>query len=165
MAGIRYKGQIFSGAAAFGDADHVAYDNTQSGLTATDVQAAVDEVSNAANVSYDNTTSGLTATNVQAAVNETASRADRGLKTIGDASAAHYTDCNNFPNETVFWINNTGTHPYTNAPGTSAYHIFTFRVLSTHGCQLAVSYIGETMHVRTYVDGVWRAWRSITTSA
>lgn len=44
MAGIRYKGQIFSGAASFGDADHVAYDNSQSGLTATDVQDAVDEV-------------------------------------------------------------------------------------------------------------------------
>lgn len=45
MAGIRYKGQIFSGAASFGDADHVAYDNSQSGLTATDVQGALDELS------------------------------------------------------------------------------------------------------------------------
>lgn len=45
MAGIRYKGQIFSGAASFGDADHVAYDNTESGLEATDVQGALDEVS------------------------------------------------------------------------------------------------------------------------
>ena len=42
MAGIRYKGQIFSGAASA--ADHVAYDNTQSGLTATNMQDAVDEV-------------------------------------------------------------------------------------------------------------------------
>lgn len=46
MAGIRYKGQIFSGSASFGTADHVAYDNTQSGLAATDVQDALDEVSN-----------------------------------------------------------------------------------------------------------------------
>lgn len=44
MAGIRYKGQIFSGAAAFGTADHVAYDNTESGLSATDVQGALDEL-------------------------------------------------------------------------------------------------------------------------
>lgn len=138
MAGIRYKDMIFSGAAAFGTADHVAYDNTQSGLTATDVQGALDE---------------------------TASRADRGLKIIGDAAAAGYTDCNNFPSETVIWINNTGTHPYTNAPGTSAYHISTFRVLPTHGYQVAVMYTGQSMHVRTYVDGVWQAWRSITTSA
>ena len=70
MAGIRYKGQIFSGAASFGDADQVAYDNTESGLEATDVQGALDEVSNAGGVSYDNTTSGLTATDVQAAVDE-----------------------------------------------------------------------------------------------
>lgn len=46
MAGIRYKGQIFSGAASFGSADDVSYDNTTSGLTATDVQGAVDEVAN-----------------------------------------------------------------------------------------------------------------------
>lgn len=44
MAGIRYKDMIFSGAAAFGTADHVAYDNTESGLSATDVQGAVDEI-------------------------------------------------------------------------------------------------------------------------
>lgn len=44
MAGIRYKGQIFSGAASFGDADHVAYDNAESGLEATDVQGALDEL-------------------------------------------------------------------------------------------------------------------------
>lgn len=44
MAEIRYKGQIFSGAASFGSADDVSYDNTTSGLTATDVQGAVDEI-------------------------------------------------------------------------------------------------------------------------
>lgn len=44
MAGIRYKGQIFSGVASVGDADEVSYDNTQSGLTATNVQDALDEV-------------------------------------------------------------------------------------------------------------------------
>lgn len=44
MAGIRYKGQIFSGAASFGSADDVAYDNTGSGLTAGNVQDALDEV-------------------------------------------------------------------------------------------------------------------------
>lgn len=51
MAGIRYKDMIFSGAAAFGTADHVAYDNTESGLSATDVQGAVDEI-----VAHDTTT-------------------------------------------------------------------------------------------------------------
>lgn len=59
-------------------AKDVTYDNTTSGLTATDVQAAIDEVaqgggaSSADDVSYDNTTSGLTATNVQDAIDEVA---------------------------------------------------------------------------------------------
>lgn len=61
------------------DADNVDYDNTTSGLTATDVQAAIDEVNakipsggsvDADDVSYDNTDSGLTATNVQDALDE-----------------------------------------------------------------------------------------------
>ena len=59
-------------------ADHVTYDNTVSGLTADDVQEAIDEVNSkivtpeADDVPYDNTTSGLVATNVQAAIDELA---------------------------------------------------------------------------------------------
>ena len=58
-------------------ADDVSYDNQTSGLTATDVQAAIDELAQGAggtveadDVVYDNTSSGLTATNVQAAIDE-----------------------------------------------------------------------------------------------
>lgn len=56
------------------EADDVAYDNTSSGLTATNVQAAIDEVNgkDASDIAYVNTTSGLTATNVQAAIDEVA---------------------------------------------------------------------------------------------
>lgn len=60
-------------------ADHVTYDNTTSGLTADDVQEAIDELASAApatptaaQVSYDNTTSGLTADDVQEAIDELA---------------------------------------------------------------------------------------------
>lgn len=60
-------------------ADHVTYDNTTSGLTADDVQAALDEIvaempttPEADDVAYDNQTSGLSATNVQAAIDELA---------------------------------------------------------------------------------------------
>lgn len=69
------------------DADEVNYDNTSSGLTATDVQAAIDEVNakipqggsvDADDVSYDHTASGLTASNVQAAIDELA---DAAIKT------------------------------------------------------------------------------------
>lgn len=58
---------------------NVSYDNTTSGLTATNVQAAIDEVAqdvssiDSANVSYDNASSGLAATDVQAAIDEVAS--------------------------------------------------------------------------------------------
>ena len=56
-------------------ASDIDYDNTTSGLTATKVQAAIDEVydaipDDASDVDYDNTTSGLTATNVQTAIDE-----------------------------------------------------------------------------------------------
>lgn len=60
------------------DAEDVPYDNTQSGLMATDVQSAIDEIAQggggggtaASAVSYDNTQSGLVATNVQDAIDE-----------------------------------------------------------------------------------------------
>lgn len=59
------------------DAQDVDYDNTGSGLTATNVQAAIDEVKSdiptgfaATAITYDNTVSGLTATEVQAAIDE-----------------------------------------------------------------------------------------------
>lgn len=58
-------------------AGNVSYVNTTSGLTATDVQAAIDELAQgsggtveADDVSYDNTSSGLAATNVQGAIDE-----------------------------------------------------------------------------------------------
>lgn len=62
------------------DAEDVDYDNTVSGLSATNVQSAIDEVVaalpsagvDAEDVSYDNTTSGLSATNVQSAIDEVA---------------------------------------------------------------------------------------------
>ena len=57
------------------DADNIRYSNTTSGLTATDVQDAIDELksdipTDASDVSYDNTSSGLTATDVQNAIDE-----------------------------------------------------------------------------------------------
>lgn len=63
------------------EAENVSYDNTDSGLTATNVQDALDEINgkipqggsvDAEDVSYDNTTSGLTATDVQSAIDELA---------------------------------------------------------------------------------------------
>ena len=44
MAGIRYKGQIYSGVASAVDANDVVYDNTESDLTEGNVQDVIDEV-------------------------------------------------------------------------------------------------------------------------
>lgn len=54
-------------------AENTSYDNTDSGLTATDTQAAIDEIApalTAEGTSYDNTDSGLTATDTQEAIDE-----------------------------------------------------------------------------------------------
>lgn len=58
-------------------AQNVVYDNTTSGLTATDVQSAIDELASgsggtvdADDVTYNNTSSGMTASNVQDAIDE-----------------------------------------------------------------------------------------------
>lgn len=68
------------GATVYLTADNIAYDNTTSGLTADDVQEALDEIVSemptipstydADDINYDNTTSGLSATNVQDALDE-----------------------------------------------------------------------------------------------
>ena len=59
------------------DSSDIDYDNTQSGLTATDVQEAIDELAqggggggSAADITYDPTISGLSATDVQDAIDE-----------------------------------------------------------------------------------------------
>lgn len=61
------------------EAQDVDYDNSSSGLTATDVQDAIDELKadiptgfSASAITYDNTGSGLTATNAQDAIDELA---------------------------------------------------------------------------------------------
>lgn len=86
------------------EASDVTYSNTSSGLTAANVQAAIDEVvtmipsvvtPDAEDVSYDNTDSGLTATNVQAAIDELAqggaSAAWQLLDTVTATSATNVT--------------------------------------------------------------------------
>lgn len=72
-------------------APHILYDNTTSGLTATNVQDAIDEVygsitvPDADDISYDNTSSGISATNVQDAIDEVYSSV-----TVPDADDVSY---------------------------------------------------------------------------
>jgi len=89
-----------------GSADEVTYDNSTSGLTATDVQDAIDEIksevdsipsgggaSSADQVSYDNSTSGLTATDVQDAIDELqGDKVSKSGDTIADVTLVGYTE-------------------------------------------------------------------------
>ena len=67
------------------EASEIDYDNTESGLTAENVQAALDELagitavqSEASGIEYDNTESGLTADDVQGALDEIAASTTSG---------------------------------------------------------------------------------------
>ena len=63
-------------------ATKISYDNTDSGLSATKVQGAIDELAgdiadlDGGDIAYDNDTSGLTATDVQSAIDEIAGDID-----------------------------------------------------------------------------------------
>ena len=59
-------------------ADDVKYDNSYSGISANNVQDAIDSALDSYNTVYDNTSSGLTATNVQDAIDEVAASSGGG---------------------------------------------------------------------------------------
>ena len=78
------------------EAEIVIYDNTDSRLTSTDVQGALDELTDSNNlgaskIGYDNTDSGLTATNVQAAINEIVSSGVGVIGVKGNAEQSYRT--------------------------------------------------------------------------
>ena len=85
-------------------AQDVSYDNTGSGLTATNVQDAIDEVKadipsipatyDADDIVYDNIVSGLTATDVQAAIDELASNTGEKIVVSGDGVKTMKQLCN-----------------------------------------------------------------------
>ena len=76
-------------AAVITPSNNVSYDNTASGLSATNVKAALDELKTsitnqdqAAEISYSNSTSGLTAATVQAAIDEIVADQDTNTKAL-----------------------------------------------------------------------------------
>lgn len=98
--GVNAVNGVAGGGESVGEADgvvptpsvEITYDNAVSGLVATNVQGAIDEVvadvTTAAEVTYDNATSGLVATNAQDAIDEvhTESLAKRGA--LADLNSA-----------------------------------------------------------------------------
>ena len=100
-------------------AENTSYDNTDSGLTATDTQAAIDEIAPALTgegTSYDNTDSGLTADDTQAAIDEIATTINNMKISSGgentEASFGMFTT--EFPGYTMAGvkIRNTSTGRY-----------------------------------------------------
>lgn len=100
VAELDSSGKVPSSQLPASPAADVTYDNTGSGLSASDVQDALDELaagaggSTAATTSYDNTGSGLAATNAQDAIDELSDeKADQitvaPVETSTTASAAH----------------------------------------------------------------------------
>ena len=78
------------------EAEIVIYDNTDSRLTSTDVQGALDELTDSNNlgaskIGYDNTDSGLTATDVQAAIDEIVSSGTGVTGVKGNAEQSYRT--------------------------------------------------------------------------
>ena len=63
-------------------ASAITYDNTGSGLVATNAQDAIDELVDSSNITYDNSGTDLTATNVQSAITELVGVAEHGLYEI-----------------------------------------------------------------------------------
>lgn len=89
-------------------AENTSYNNTDSGLTATDVQAAIDEVSSASGISYDNTDSGLTADDVQAVIDEL--NANNTWKVGGSETGATSIDLPATFNELTILIHQTNDY-------------------------------------------------------
>lgn len=98
-------------------ADDISYDNTISGLTATNVKTAIDELESligtggvdvdAVDVDYSNATSGLSATTVQAAIDELVDELGYELVTEytvpSAASFVTFTDLGAYKNLRVLW--------------------------------------------------------------
>lgn len=97
-----YSSEYRNGSVTPTAASAVTYDGTTSGLSATNVQAAIDEVVSdiptipatydADDIVYDNTTSGLTATDAQAAIDEVASIAASKMQYIAVSQAISIFD-------------------------------------------------------------------------
>lgn len=105
-----------------GPATQLAYDNTESGLSATNVQAAIDALVNAggggggqaSSVLYNNTESGLSATNVQQAIDEVVTlfgKAFTGTLTAGETEISFTNDLINDDSTIDFYTSIYGINP------------------------------------------------------
>ena len=111
------------------------------------------------------TTSSLSTVATSGSYNDLTNKPDLTTNYVRVGMGNAPKNLNDCVNGCIYWCNNTGGGTtYTNAPGASAYHIYTFKPISTHGFQMAVQFSGNQIYVRTVADNTWGAWKSVTLS-
>ena len=141
------------------DASGISYDNTGSGLTATNVQDAIDEVESniptvpasyaATAITYDPTVTGMSATNVQDAIDELFSLI--GSKPDNVSGTLYHTTSSSFLTQSGITYNNVGG--VINIPGVIKFTYLSsdqWRVESEYDCTVTLT-PGTTYNVLTGV--------------
>jgi hypothetical protein len=81
------------------------------------------------------------------------------LKTVYPISTRNW---NEIPPNTITWQNNLNGGD-TNAPELNAYHIITVKtVVDTYLAQIAISYAGTSIYVRTREGNTWYPWHRLS---
>lgn len=58
----------------------------------------------------------------------------------------------------VYWAN-SNAYTYQNLPATGAFHIITFKPITTHGFQMAIPNDGGRIWIRILANGIWGSWK------
>lgn len=160
-------------------ADKVNYNNATSGLTATKVQAAIDEVAGkikdfkttAKNTTYDNTASGLTAADVQDALDELAGKeididtamSDTSTNAVQNKVIKKYVD----DNKANKYTTESKTLSATNWVGSQAPYTYDLGLASTLDAEILLPNTATADEVEACVnaqiasngtDNILRAW-------
>lgn len=146
-------------------AGSITYSNANSGLTAGNVQDAIDEIAGssvspeAEDVSYDNTSSGLTAGNVQGAIDELASVSSPADYVIDQGVTDDGWTFRKWNNGTYeCWISKadvTNSTPFTYPIEFAALPIITLNALASSTYQRLINFSSPTVNGFTPVVGYW----------
>ena len=163
------------------DAADVSYSNSESGLTATNVQGAIDElkqevedipvVDNASDVNYDNTASGLTANNVQSAIDELCEMSGgSSVSVIADGEKTYRTlfvelsELVDFSKITRNSILQIGTVMFTLRSTAAAAATYTMITVGGNNARINQILIGATPEYNgcNYASNAWQMINSVT---
>lgn len=155
--------ELASAPAGSVSAADVSFDGTVSGLSATNVQNAIDEVVqdipvipstyDADDIVYDNTTSGLSATNVQDAIDEVNGNINSAISTALAGLQFEY-----FQNISVSWSNSNTSSTQVSAINNGNNHIATCKfLLALHAGRVCWATVNST---RDTV--IWQTTQTVT---